>query len=226
MLMSAISRPRPTTIRWSAVNAISLIRCDETNTVRPSAASPRRRLRIQWIPSGSSPLTGSSSITVCGSPSSADAIPSRCPMPSENLPARLRATSLQADEVDQLVDAATRDAVRLREREQVVVGGAAGVHRARLEQRADLVQRRGVVAVVLAVDGDVARRRRVEPEDQPHRRRLAGSVRPEEPRHDARPDREVEPVDGPLVAVVLRQRPRNNHGFDPPSLSAAAREDR
>ena len=50
---------------------------------------------------------------------------------------------VQADEIDQLVDAAARDAVRLREREQMVVRGAAGVHGARLEQRADLVQRRG-----------------------------------------------------------------------------------
>ena len=64
-------------------------------------------------------------------------------MPSENLPGPLARDLVQADEVDQLVDAAARDAVRLREREQVVVGGAARVDRARLEQRADLVQRRG-----------------------------------------------------------------------------------
>ena len=153
-LVSAISRPRPMTIRWSAVSAISLIRCEETKTVRPSAARPFSRLRIQWMPSGSRPLTGSSSITVCGSPSSAEAMPSRWPMPSENSPARLRRDLAQADEVDQLVDAAPRDAVRLREREQVVVGRAAGVDGARLEQRADLVQRRRVVAVVLAVHGD------------------------------------------------------------------------
>ena len=49
---------------------------------------------------------------------------------------------VEADEVDHLVDAALRDAVRLREREQVVVRRAAGVDGARLEQRADLVQRR------------------------------------------------------------------------------------
>ena len=76
-LVSAISLPRPITIRWSAVSAISLIRCDDTKTVRPSAASPLSRLRIQWMPSGSSPFTGSSSITVFRSPRSAVAIPSR-----------------------------------------------------------------------------------------------------------------------------------------------------
>ena len=50
------------------------------------------RLRTHWMPSMSRPLTGSSNITVVGSPSSADAIPSRWPMPSEKPPARLRAT--------------------------------------------------------------------------------------------------------------------------------------
>ena len=51
------------------------------------------------------------------------------------------------------------DPVRLREREQVVVGGASRVHRLRLEQRAALVQRRRVLAVGLAVDRARARRR-------------------------------------------------------------------
>ena len=110
--------------------------------MRPSAASRLSRLRIQWMPSGSRPLTGSSSITVDGSPSSAVAIPSRWPMPSENCPARFLRDVVQADQVDQLVDALPRDAVRLGEREQVVARRAPGVHRARLEQRADLVQRR------------------------------------------------------------------------------------
>ena len=95
------------------------------------------------MPSGSRPLAGSSRITVAGSPSSAAATPSRWPMPSEKPPTRLRATELEPDQLDHLVDAAARDPVRLREREQVVVAGAAGVDRARLKQRADLVQRRG-----------------------------------------------------------------------------------
>jgi hypothetical protein len=118
---------------------------------------------------------------------------------------------VQADEVDQLVDAALRDPVRLREREQVVVGGAAGVHRARLEQRPDLVQRRGMVAVVAAVDGDVPVRGRVEAEDQAHRRRLARAVRAEEAGHHAGLDREGEAVDGALVPVILRQPARFDH---------------
>ena len=74
-------------------------------------------------------------------------MPSRWPMPSENVPTRFDATSRKPDEVDQLLDPAARDAVRLRQGEQVVVGGAPGVDRPRLEQRADFVQRRRMVAV-------------------------------------------------------------------------------
>ena len=44
------------------------------------------------MPSGSSPFTGSSNSSTCGSPSSAPASPSRCFIPRENLPTALRAT--------------------------------------------------------------------------------------------------------------------------------------
>lgn len=93
VLMSASSRPRPITIRWSAVSAISLMRCEETKTVRPSEASRRIRLRTQRMPSGSRPLTGSSKSSTWGSPSRAVAMPRRWPMPSEKPLARCRATS-------------------------------------------------------------------------------------------------------------------------------------
>ncbi len=92
-LMSASSWPRPITMRWSAVSAISLIRWEETKTVRPSAASAFIRLRTHRMPSGSRPLTGSSKSSTWGSPSSAAAMPSRCPMPREKPFDRLRATS-------------------------------------------------------------------------------------------------------------------------------------
>ena len=74
--------------------SISDIRWLDTNTVRPSAASDFIRLRIHRIPSGSSPLTGSSNIRIFGSPSSVPAMPSRWPMPRENPFVRLRATSV------------------------------------------------------------------------------------------------------------------------------------
>ena len=71
---------------------ISLIRCEDTKMVRPSAARDRKRVRIHKMPSGSSPLMGSSRIKMAGSPSIAEAIPRRCPIPNENPPARLLAT--------------------------------------------------------------------------------------------------------------------------------------
>ena len=133
------------TMRWSAVSAISLIRCDETNTVRPSAASPRRSVRTQWMPSGSRPLTGSSSMTVSGRRAAPRRCPSRWPMPSENCPARLPATSCRPTMSMSSSTRLPRDPVRLRQRPQVVSRRAAGVDRPRLEQGADLVQRRRVL---------------------------------------------------------------------------------
>src|SRR5436189_279131 len=120
------------------------------------------------------------------------------------LSASLARHLVQADDVDDLRDAALRDPVCLGEREEMVVRRPSGVDGARLEERADLVQRRGMLAIVAAVDSDVAARRRVEAEDQAHRRGLAGAVRPEEPGDDPRLYGEAEPVDGSLLAVVLR----------------------
>ena len=89
-LVSATRRPRPMTMRWSAVSSSSPIRWLETSTTRLCAASSRMRPRIHTIPSGSRPLTGSSNMSTGGSPSNAAAIPSRCRMPSERPPARRR----------------------------------------------------------------------------------------------------------------------------------------
>src|ERR1700690_2729881 len=81
--VSAMTLPRPTTTRWSAVSSTSLIRWLETRMARPCAASPRREPRIQMMPSGSTPLNGSSIIRMAGSPSIGAAMPSRCRMPRE-----------------------------------------------------------------------------------------------------------------------------------------------
>ena len=131
------------------------------------------------------------------------AIPSRWPMPSENWPARLCATSRRPT---RSISSSTR------RRGMPCVWARASrwlyaerprVHGARLQQGADLVQRRRMLAVVLAVHLRVAGRRRVEPEHQPHRRRLPRAVRAEETGDDAGPHRERQIVDGALVAVVL-----------------------
>ncbi|PBI82535.1 hypothetical protein BKP42_68560 [Rhodococcus erythropolis] len=50
-------------------------------------------LRIQTMPSGSRPLTGSSNNNTFGSPNNAPANPRRCDIPNENPPAFLPATS-------------------------------------------------------------------------------------------------------------------------------------
>src|SRR5271154_952324 len=62
-LASVMSLPRPSTTSRVAVCAISLIRCEDTRTVRPSAASDLSSSRIQRTPSGSRPLTGSAPTT-------------------------------------------------------------------------------------------------------------------------------------------------------------------
>jgi hypothetical protein len=59
----------------------------------------------------------------------------------------------ESDHLDQLAHATAADAVGLGEREQVVVGRTPGVHRACLEQRANLKQRRYMIAKGFAVDG-------------------------------------------------------------------------
>ena len=95
IVVFAISLPRPITMMSWAVLSISDIRWLDTKTVRPSAASACIRFRIQRMPSGSSPLTGSSKISTCGSPSSAPAIPSRWLMPREKPLDRFLATSVR-----------------------------------------------------------------------------------------------------------------------------------
>ena len=79
MPQSAMSLPRPMTSRWSAVYSISDMRWLDTNTVRPSAAPTLSVLRIQRRPLGPVEFTGSSNIRICGSPSSAAAMPKLLP---------------------------------------------------------------------------------------------------------------------------------------------------
>src|SRR4029077_13559210 len=95
---------------------------------------------------------------------------------------------VQTDLVDQLVDTLAGNAVRLRKCEQVVARRAARVHRTGLQQGADLVQRRRMIPIGLAIDRDTPLRRPVEPENEPHRRRLARAVRAEEAGDDAGAD--------------------------------------
>ena len=110
---------------------------------------------------------------------------------------------VQTDQIDQIVDAASRDAVRLGQSEQMVVRRTTAVNRARLQQGADLVQRRCMIAVVLPVHLRVAGGGCVEPEHQSDRRRLPRPVRAQETGDDAGTHRERQIVHGTLVAVIL-----------------------
>ena len=82
-VVSVMRRPLARTTISSTVWATSVSRWLETSTVLPSAASDRSRPRIQRIPSGSSPFSGSSRMSTPGSPSRAPARLSRWRMPSE-----------------------------------------------------------------------------------------------------------------------------------------------
>ena len=87
-------RPRPMTMRRSAVWAISPMRWEEMKTMRPSAARERQIWRTQMTPSGSRPLTGSSKMRMSGSPRRAAAMPRRCPIPRLNPLTRFLATEV------------------------------------------------------------------------------------------------------------------------------------
>ena len=128
--------------------SISDIRWLETKTVRPSAARAFIRFLIHRMPSGSRPLTGSSNISIFGSPSIVAAMPRRWLMPREKPLDRLRRHLGQADKLKHLADPPLGQAVGLGQAEQVVVGGPAAVHRLRLKQRANLAHRVGKVAVL------------------------------------------------------------------------------
>ena len=222
---SARRRPRPITIRWSAVPSSSLMRWLDTKTVRPSAASARSVSRIHWIPSGSRPIVGSSRMRIGGSPRSAAATPRRCRIPRESARARLRRDAREPDEVQDLVDPVERDPVAPGEPAQVVARRPARVDRAGVEERPDDRERALDRPVPPPRDERLAGVCGREPEQELHRGRLARAVRPDEAGDLARPDREREAVDRERPPVPLRQAAgldRHVHGSD----GTAARRDR
>lgn len=69
---------------WSAIWSISESMWLETMTVMSNMRGRfLTRVRISWMPEGSSPLVGSSSRSNGGLPMRAAAMPRRCFMPSE-----------------------------------------------------------------------------------------------------------------------------------------------
>jgi hypothetical protein len=125
-------------------------------------------------------------------------------MPREKLPA-------QTDQLDHLLHTTARDPVSLGQREQMVVSGATRMDRASLEHRTDLVQWRGQFAVVAAVDPHRPTAGGIQPQDQPHRGRLTGPVRPQKARHDPGRDGKREIVHGELLAIALAHTTNLDH---------------
>ena len=80
---------------------------------------------------------------MAGSPNRAEAIPRRCPIPSEKPPARLEATLVRPDQVEDLLGAAPVDPVGQGQAAEVIAGAAAGMERLGVEQGADLEERAG-----------------------------------------------------------------------------------
>ncbi|MFN8167611.1 MAG: hypothetical protein U0S36_02375 [Candidatus Nanopelagicales bacterium] len=112
--------------------------------------------------------------------------------------------AVEPDETDHLVDARRRHLRLRRQQAQVVARAARRVEELRVEvgadgagdvlpvgERAAVPQRRAVAAV--------------EAEHEPHGRRLAGAVGPEEARHESGLQRERELVDGARRAVGLAE---------------------
>ena len=209
-------------MRWSAVIDISLMRWLDRNTVRPSAARPRSKVRIQMMPSGSRPLTGSSKRRIPGSPRRAAAIPSRWFIPSENPPARLLAT-MASPTISSTSSTRWSGMVLAWARQQRwSARAAAGVDPLRLEERSHLVEGLVVAAVGRAVHGDRALAGGVEAEDETHGGGLAGAVGAEEARHQARLHLEAEVVDGDDLAVSLGQAMRFDQRIAPDAFGGCA----
>ncbi|CAM5693510.1 hypothetical protein SVIOM74S_04751 [Streptomyces violarus] len=130
-------------------------------------------------------------------------MPRRCPMPREKPLDAAVGDVGQAGEAEDLFDSCAGDAVRVGEGAQVVVGGAAGVDRAGLQQGTDLREGRGVGGVGASAHGGVAAGGGVEAEDHPHGRGLAGAVRAEEAGDGAGADGEGQVRDDRPVAVAF-----------------------
>ena len=162
------------------------------------------------MPSGSRPLTGSSKRSTPGSPSSAPAMPSRWPMPSEYLPARRSATAVSPTRSR---TSSTRPSGISLVWARIAGGcgrcgrGGTPWHRAGRRPRgaASAARRSGAVHHGAPGIG------RVEAHDHAHGGRLAGAVGAEEAGDDTRGDREAEVVDRQGLAVALRQSVGDDH---------------
>jgi hypothetical protein len=139
--VSAMSRPRPMTTRWSAVSSSSLIRWLDTSTARPSAASDRRKPADPADAVGVQPVHRLVEQEHRGvaQHGTGDAQPLEHAQgePAGASPRGRR----QPHELEHLVDPSTGEAVGLGHPEQVVPCPSTRVDRGGIQQRADVEKR-------------------------------------------------------------------------------------
>ena len=179
----------------STVCAASLRTWLESRTVLPLAACSRRNVRNQRMPCGSRPFRGSSRTRICGSPSKAEASPSRWRMPVEYVPTRRPAACSSPTSASTSSTRLARQPRQGRERAQMIARRAARMGAARLDVDAEHAGVRCHRRDRAAVDERTAGGRAREPDDHLERGRLAGAVRPEKARDRARANGERQVVD-------------------------------
>ena len=157
---------------------------------RPGARKPR----IHTMPSGSMPLNGSSIISTGGSPSMAAAMPSRCRMPSENPPAFRRIADCRPGLLDDLIDPLGASGPGNGPATASGCGRCGWAAARRVQQRPDVAERVPQAPVRPPADQRSALVGGVQAQDHPHRGRLPGAVRADEPGHLTRRDRKGHPV--------------------------------
>jgi hypothetical protein len=171
------------------------------------------------MPSGSSPLTGSSSSRTSGSPSRATGEAEPLAHAEGEAAQPLVRCRLEPDQLDDLVDPPLGQGVAAGQREQVGVGGARRVVGPRIDERADAAHRPGELPVGQAEHPRRAGGRPGEAEDAAQRGRLAGAVGAQEAGDPARMDRDREVVDGDPGAELLGQAVDLDH---PVSMASCA----
>ena len=199
------SRPSRMIATRSQVRSTSSMMCDDRKMVRPSSRASRTSPKNVCWTSGSRPDVGSSRMSRSGRCWSATTSPTFCLLPFEySLNRRLGSRSSALDELRdvRLVDAAAQVAEvgdRLGAGQPVVQVELAG-------QVADpSVDRDRIGGRLDAEHLGASRCRPDEVEQDAHRRRLAGAVRPEEAEDLALGDLEVELDDAAMLAVGLGQ---------------------
>ena len=99
---------------------------------------------------------------------------------------------------------AAADAMQRGVVDEVLLDGNIRVERARLENDAELAERRArLTRDVMAPDGNPALARAVEASDQREQRRLAGAVQAEQDRERARRDGEADPLERTPRAIAV-----------------------